>query len=159
MRESDFRVAGEEDSPDPAAVVNAAYEPAEHLFVDGPRITIDEVREKLRHGAFLVDGARPMRGLVCVAVLGDLGFFGPLAVAPGQQGTGLGRRLVEAAERYCRAAGCRAIAIDVVNHRRVLLDFYGRRGYVVTGRRPFPDIPVKMPTHFVVMRKTLAPAT
>ena len=155
-----LRIADEWDLPLLAAVINEAYEIAESEFVDGPRATAQELRDKLRHGTFLLaDGGNGVaHGLVYVSVAGPVGQFGPLAVRPGLQGTGLGNRLIEAAERHCRDAGCREIEIDVVNHRTVLVDYYGRRGYVVTGQRPFPDDPpVKLPTHFVVMRKLLSP--
>lgn len=153
----ELRTAADDELPRLMALINDAYAPAESMFCIGPRITPDEMREKFRHGAFLVDPARgsDLRGVVHIAIDGTLGYFGPLAVRPDLQGIGLGRLLVDAAEHRCREAGCSAVEIDVVNHRRPLLDFYARRGYVVTGQRPFPEADAKLPTHFVVMRKSL----
>jgi drug/metabolite transporter (DMT)-like permease/GNAT superfamily N-acetyltransferase len=142
-----------------AALINEAYAPAEGLLYDGLRITAAEVREKLGHGRFLldVDWDGRLLGSVYVAIRGDSGYFGLLAVSPAQQKRGRGRLLVAAAEAYCRSKGCRVMTLDVVNHRRELLPFYIRLGYEVAGERPFDDERLKKPAHFVIMRKALAP--
>jgi predicted N-acetyltransferase YhbS len=62
-----------------------------------------------------------------------------LSVDPAWQRQGLGRILVRAAENHCRAAGCRALDIDVVNLRSELPPFYSKLGFVPTGRATFPD--------------------
>jgi GNAT superfamily N-acetyltransferase len=82
-----------------------------------------------------------------------------LSVDPSQQGSGLGRALVEAAEDHCRASGCTVMDIDVVNLREELPAFYARLGYVETGTAPFPDPQkLKMPAHFILYSKPLAVA-
>ena len=92
-----------------------------------------------------------------VEVRGDRGYFGLLSVDPAHQGQGLGRVLVEAAEARCRAAGCRALDIDVVNLRTELPPFYAKFGFRPTGTTPFPaPSKLKQPVHLVVMSKPLA---
>jgi GNAT superfamily N-acetyltransferase len=150
-------VAGENDVLPLAALVNAAYAPAEGFLYDGLRITAAEVREKLAHGWFLVevDLEGALRGCVHLEVTGDSGYFGLLAVSPAHQGHGLGRSLVGAAEAFCREQGCRAMTIDVVDDRHELFAFYASLGYERAGERPFDDARLKQPAHFVVMRKAL----
>ena len=73
------------------------------------------------------------------------------------QHRGLGRRLVDEAENYARACGCRAMDLRIVNLRAELPPFYRRLGYIETGTEPFPaEIKSKLPCHFVVMSKPLA---
>jgi GNAT superfamily N-acetyltransferase len=77
-------------------------------------------------------------------------------VHPEFQGTGLGRILVEAAEAHCRAAGCRALDIDVVNLRTELPTFYAKFGFQTVGVTPFPaPNKLKQPVHLVLMTKSL----
>jgi len=89
-------------------------------------------------------------------VRGERGYFGLLAVDPARQKAGLGRRLVEAAESHCRAAGCRAMDMRMVSVRSELPAFYARLGYTVVGTTPFPtEVTTKRPVHFVTMSKAL----
>jgi drug/metabolite transporter (DMT)-like permease/ribosomal protein S18 acetylase RimI-like enzyme len=155
----DPREASENDVPALTALINEAYSPAEGFLYEGPRITTGEVRSKLDHGRFLLerDANGTLRGCVYVTVTGDSGYFGLLAVSPTDQGRGLGRSLVKAAESLCRSKGCRSMTLDVVDSRRELFSFYARLGYEVAGERPFDDPRLNRPSHFVVMRKVLAP--
>src|SRR5205809_4326026 len=74
-----------------------------------------------------------------------------------RQGTGLGRRMMDTAENYFREAGCRAVNLRVISARTPLPAFYRHLGYRETGTAPFaPDVPVKVPCHYILMSKTLA---
>jgi len=157
---SGLREANEQDADDIAALINEAYLPAEGFLYDGPRISIEEVRARLSSGSFLLR-ATPigsLEGCVYLEVRGDIGYFGLLAVSTDRQHHGLGRRLVSAAELFFRERGCTAVEIDVVNHRRELFPFYGGLGYRVVGEKPFDDVHLTQPCHFVSMRKALATA-
>ena len=135
-------------------VINAAFYPAESFFVDGDRIGIDEVRHKLHKGAFLVTD--DLGGCVYVELRGERAYFGLLSVDPARQKSGIGKRLVAAAEDYARERGCRFMDINVVNLRVELPAFYRGLGYEETGTEPFPaDSPTKLPCHFVCMAKPL----
>ena len=159
-RTREIREANERDAADIAALINEAYLPAEGFLYDGPRISVDEVRAKLGNGKFLLRATSigSLAGCVYVEVRHVTGYFGLLAVSTNRQHHGLGRKLVSAAEAFCRARGCDAVEIDVVNHRQELFPFYGGLGYRVIGQRPFDDERLNRPCHFVMMRKSLTHA-
>ena len=60
-----------------------------------------------------------------------------LAVDPAEQGRGLARKIVEAAEDRLRPAGCEEVEIIVLNMRPDLLPIYRRFGFVQTGTTQF----------------------
>jgi len=92
-----------------------------------------------------------------VEVRGERGYFGLLAVDPALQRSGLGSRLVAAAEEYCRAAGCQFMDLTIVNLRTELPGFYHRLGYVESGTLHFPsEQEANQPCHLVRMSKPLA---
>ena len=111
----------------------------------------------LQRGRFLVladDGA--LRGCVYVEISGDRGYFGMLSVDPSRQRLGLGRRLVEASEQFCRDAGCTSMELHVVSLRAELPPFYRKLGYEETGTQEFsPTEEWTQPCHFIVMMKRL----
>jgi ribosomal protein S18 acetylase RimI-like enzyme len=58
-----------------------------------------------------------------------------LAVSPHLQGAGIGKRLMEKAERNAYEAwGCQNVSMTVITHRNELIAFYERRGYKRTGK-------------------------
>ncbi len=138
-----FRPAVPSDAQVVAAIVNGAYRgdatgrgwTSEADFIAGPRI--DEA-------GFL-------------ALLASL-----LSVRVTEQGSGLGRALVAAAEDYARRElGARVIAMYVLTVRRELLAWYERRGYRRTGDIvPFHSPPgqrfLRGPLEFERLEKRLA---
>ena len=83
-------------------------------------------------------------------------YIGLLSVEPSLQGSGLGKRLMTAAEEYCRAAGCAFADLRVVNLRTELPLFYRKLGYQQTGTEPFPtEAHTEVPCHFLIMSKSL----
>ena len=136
-------------------IINAAYL-VERFFVDGDRIAPDGVTRLLAKGTFLIgedDGHA--RACVYVEPRGKRGYFGLLAVDPTRQHAGWGRRMIAAAETFCRDAGCVALDINVVNLRTELPPFYKKLGYVETGTAPFTDPRALQPCHMIVMTKEL----
>jgi GNAT superfamily N-acetyltransferase len=67
-------------------------------------------------------------------------YLGMLVIRPVLQGQGLGRCLMDEAERLVRAEwGARRMQMQVITLRHELIAYYGRRGYQRTGEtRPFP---------------------
>ena len=150
------RVAEPDDAEDIARLVNAAFRP-ERFFIDADRTNPEKVRALLQKGKFLlVEQVGILAGCVYVELRGERGYFGLLAVDPGLQRSGLGSRLVAAAEEFCHAAGCQFMDLTIVNLRTELPGFYNRLGYTESGILPFPsDQQANQPCHLVKMSKPL----
>jgi N-acetylglutamate synthase-like GNAT family acetyltransferase len=139
-----------------SALVNIAFR-VELPFIEGDRINPGGVREYMKKGKFLIaEDSAGLAGCVYVEVRGDRGYLGLLGVEPRRQGTGLGRKLMKAAEDCFLTANCVAIDLRIVSARTPLPAFYRHLGYVETGTAPIPpDAPVKVPCHFILMSKSL----
>lgn len=151
-----IRLAEGNDVDTLAQLINAAFR-VEQPFIEGDRTNPDGVRAYMEKGKFLLaEDSSGLVGCVYVELRGDRGYLGLLGVDPPRQGTGLGRKLMHAAEDYFREAGCRAIDLRIVSARAPLPGFYRHLGYLETGTAPFaPDVPVKAPCHYILMSKSL----
>jgi GNAT superfamily N-acetyltransferase len=140
-----------------AALINIAFR-VELPFIEGDRISPGGVREYMKKGKFLLaEDSTGLTGCVYVEIRGNRGYLGLLGVEPKRQGTGLGRKLMDAAEQFFRDAHCVAVDLRIVSARTPLPGFYRHLGYVETGTAPFPhDVPAKVPCHYIVMSKSLA---
>jgi ribosomal protein S18 acetylase RimI-like enzyme len=151
MPEITFRFAQQADAADVTSVVNAAYSgpeshlgwtPETHLHA-GPRTTLDEVATILASPAqriiLCLAGGR-LAGSVQIGQGPEDGYLGMLAVSPRQQAMGLGKALMDEAERQAgKLWACSSLTLSVISLQTALAAFYRRRGYVPTGRRePFP---------------------
>jgi GNAT superfamily N-acetyltransferase len=151
-----FRMAELADANSLVRLINAAFR-VELAFIEGDRIDREGVRAYMGKGKFLVaEDSAGLAGCVYVEVQGDRGYLGLLGVDPPRQGTGLGRKLMDAAENYFREVGCRAIDLRIVSARAPLPAFYRHLGYLETATAPFaPDVPVKVPCHYILMSKII----
>jgi len=154
------RLATSADIPEIVRITNAAYR-VEDFFIDGDRTHAGDVAEKMAGASacFLVIDAPSGRGLVASAFVelrGDRGYFGMLSVDPAHQKQGLSRVMFNAIEARCRAAGCVALDISVVNLREELPAFYAMLGFTPTGTAPMVSHATKRDAHFVLMSKPLA---
>lgn len=156
-----IRAATREDLPRIHPVIERAYrgESArlgwthEADIVAGPRTDLDTL------GAIVDDSAQKLliaeqdgEALGCVQV-SDRGkgvaYLGLLCVEPTIQNGGVGKKLMEAAERVARDVfEARRIEMTVIDSRARLIDWYKRHGYASSGEaRPFPvelDPPLTM---------------
>ncbi|KAF6814611.1 hypothetical protein CPLU01_14362 [Colletotrichum plurivorum] len=67
---------------------------------------------------------------------GEAAYFGLFAVDPDRQAGGVGRRVLEHAERFARERwGVRRMEMWVIWTRKELISWYERRGYRKTGKR------------------------
>ena len=148
---------GVADDAEPLArLINAAFVVERPIF-DGDRTDPDGVRAFMRTGKFLLaeESSDPV-GCVYVELRGDRGYIGLLSVDPARQGTGLGRKLMEAAELFFRAAGCVAVDLRVVSARAPLPAFYRHLGYAESHTVPITiGAQPKVPCHFIYMTKAL----
>lgn len=147
-----FRRAITADAVAIATLVNSAYRgdssragwTTEADLLGGQRTDADEIAQLVaREGSVLLLCLRAgeLVGSVHVErVDGTTAYLGMLVIRPVLQGQGLGRSLMEEAERFARAewgAGC--MQMQVITLRTELIDWYERRGYRRTGEfRPFP---------------------
>mgnify|MGYP002382427037 CR=1 FL=1 len=167
-----MRLAGASDAPAIAALVESAYRGDESLkgwtseagFIEGDRTSADEisalVRNPLARFVLAFDGA-DLIGCSLVKNEGGEGYFGMFSVRPARQGGGLGKRILEEAEKVARATwNCKSMKMTVISIRHELIAFYERRGYRHTATEPFPfdEHPgvKRRDFHFVVLSKALA---
>ncbi len=131
-------------------------------ILDDERIGTGELETMLADVAVTILTARNGDDLIgCVAVTrkdAALAYLGMLCVAPTLQSSGLGRRLLDAAEDLARNEGVAAMEMTVIDIRDALIAWYERRGYSFTGEtRPFPVLR-DPPVTFVVLEKRLGSA-
>lgn len=152
-----IRTASDADVQPITALINLAFAEVEQFFVDGDRISVDEVVASMQTGVFLLaERSGELDGCVFVEPRGTRAYLGLLSVRPQTQQQGTGSRLLVAAEERCRRLGCEFMDIKIVNLRAELPDYYRKRGYVETGTSPFPpEIGTKFACHFIDMTKRL----
>ncbi|MGC1617735.1 MAG: GNAT family N-acetyltransferase [Candidatus Acidiferrum sp.] len=150
------RVAIQRDVTELTKLINAAFV-VERPFLEGDRIDEQGTYELLEKGRFLIaEDCSGMAGCVYCELRGDRGYLGLLAVDPARHGTGLGRKLMAAAEEYFRGAGCVGVDLRVISQRAPLPAFYRHIGYAEAGTAPFAaSVPIKVPGHYILMSKQL----
>ncbi len=115
------------------------------------------VEQNLREGRFLLlcEGDDI---IVCawLKITGERAYLGTLSVDPARQKSGLGRRMMDEAEKYARARGCTVLDIRIVNLRAELPVIYRKFGFVETGTQSAEIIKTAtQPVHFITMSKQL----
>jgi sugar-phosphatase len=153
-----LRKASAADCGSMVALINSAF--SIEKFIAGERTDEAQLKEMMRKGEFLLgcDAAGRLVASVYVEVQGSRGYFGMLSVDPQQQGSGLGRKMVEAAEQYCRDRGCTVMDLNVLSLRPELPPLYRKLGYKENGVEEFrPSRPLKdgAECHCIVMSKEL----
>lgn len=171
-----FRRAGTADAEAIAALVNSAYRgdssragwTTEADLLGGQRTDAEEIAQLVgREGSVLLLCLRAgeLVGSVYVERMDDAtAYLGMLVIRPVLQGQGLGRCLMDEAERFARAEwGAARMQMQVITLRPELIAWYERRGYRRTGEtRPFPasdprfGLPKVAGLQFGVLEKPLA---
>lgn len=179
-----FRDATDADIPALIALVTSAYRgeasragwTTEADILDGQRIDEAMLREDLQrtHSVILLaeeprDDAAP-RLIACAHVAvepgddgDDAAYFGMFSVRPELQGGGIGRMVLDEAERLARERfACTRMRMTVIDCRDELIAYYERRGYRRTGiKKPFPygnpryGLPKRDDLQFEVLEKSL----
>ena len=104
----------------------------------------------------MLEEAGGLIGCVYLEKRGDRMYLGLLSIDPSQQGKGLGRKVMHAAEQFAVSAGCVAMDLRTISQRSDIQPFYEHLGYVATGTAPMPpEIPMAVPGDFVHMSKSL----
>jgi GNAT superfamily N-acetyltransferase len=141
-------------------LVNSAF--SIESFLDGTRTDEQGLSAMMQKGAILIaeDAVGAPIGCVYAEIRGDRGYLGMLTVDPLRQRTGLGTRIMRAAEDYLQSQGCMAVDIAVLSLRTELPPIYRRCGYAETGTAPYNldrTIRTGEDCHFIIMSKDLEP--
>ncbi len=155
-------------------LVNSAYRgdssragwTTEADLLDGQRVDPERLREDVAtpgHVILVHEHEGEIVACVHLEETGDGCYLGMLTTRPTLQGSGIGRRMLAAAEQWAvERLGQREMHMSVISIRTELIAYYERRGYVRTGeRRAFPygderfGLPRRPDLEFVVLRKTL----
>ena len=175
MTDLHFRAATTADLDAIVALVTSAYRgdssragwTTEADFLEGNRIDPDVLRSDIeRPGSRVLLAEQDEQLLACAHVSEEdgAGYFGMFSVAPGLQGSGIGKQVLAECERIAREEWrLPAMRMTVIDIRDSLIAFYERRGYIRTGiHKPFPygderfGIPLRQDLRFEVLEKDLA---
>ena len=133
------------------------------LIAGDTRTTISQVEDLIHQPGsvfLLLKEGTDLLGCVNLQVHGHRVYFGMFSVQPGEQGRGLGKKLLLAAEEYARQKGCKAIYMSVITRRTELINWYIRHGYQDTGeRKPFQEDGISgkhlLPLEFMTLEKAI----
>lgn len=131
------RPAAAADASRLVTMINAAF--SVETFLEGPRTDPARLAAAMEKGTILMtedENGIPMASIY-TEVRGKRGYMGMLAVDPARQRSGLGRRMIKAAEAYLLEQGCVAVDITVLSLRPELLPVYRKMGFVDTGTEEF----------------------
>jgi ribosomal protein S18 acetylase RimI-like enzyme len=174
VQDLEFRDARSDDAVEVVALVESAYRgdasragwTTEADLLAGQRTDVEEVASILMDSeSRLLLAVRARELLGCVVLRGEArgAYVGMLAVRPGLQGLGIGRRLLNQAERRARSEfGAERVRMTVIEQREELIAWYKRRGYLLTEcTEPFPygnsrcGLPKRNDLRFAVLEKAL----
>lgn len=168
-----IRVATPADVAAVVALVERAYRgdasragwTTEADLLDGQRTDPEDVARAVATGGLLLaERAGALVGSVLLTPDDDAVLLGMFAIEPSAQGGGLGRFVLDAAERWMHERlGASRGRMTVLWQREELLAWYARRGWLPTGqRKPFPygnprfGLPRRGDLEFVVLEKALS---
>jgi ribosomal protein S18 acetylase RimI-like enzyme len=153
-----IRAAVPGDGPRLIPLINSAF--SVETFLQGPRTDEARLAAAMDKGTILVgeNSAGRLLASIYTELRGTHGYAGMLAVDPEHQKSGVGRRMMEAAEAHFRAHGCDRVEITVLSLRPELMPIYRQFGFVETGTEefhyPHPLAP-GLECHCIVMEKPL----
>lgn len=142
--EEKLRIAKPGDSEEISILVNRAYRPSadeagwthESNLVSGERISKEQVFSLFDGKSVILLLCEQEKIISCVHVQDgeSSAYIGMLATDPSRQAQGLGKIMLQHAEKYAREVlGKLTFKMSVISSRPELLAFYERRGYTLTG--------------------------
>jgi predicted N-acetyltransferase YhbS len=146
-------LATEDDIPVLTSLLNSAYRgeastkgwtTEAHLIAGEVRTDENNLKDVLRKpGSVMLkytDEKNNVIGCVNLQQQNEKLYLGMFSVSPGQQGGGIGKKILLAAEQHARNQGCRLIFMHVISVRHDLISWYLRHGYIDSGKRiPFKE--------------------
>lgn len=129
-------------------LINHVYQEAEDglLQPDSKRIFVNDLKGLLENNELLlaVDGEKII-GCVKITLLNDThAMFGMLVTSHAYRGSGIGGKLVAAAEQWARNQGCTTMCLELLTprswqqqHKEFLKAWYGRLGYRLHSSKVF----------------------
>jgi ribosomal protein S18 acetylase RimI-like enzyme len=168
-----FKVAQETDIPALEQLVNSAYRgevskkgwTTEADLLGGARVTATSLVKDIFNENSCIYTCCNEQGQMdaCVFLQIKLGklYVGMLSVSPSLQNKGLGKLLLQLADKVAIVNECVALTMTVITVRTELIAWYNRHGFLPTGETfPFniPDniVLANEPLQFVVLEKFLA---
>lgn len=116
-------------------IVRQAYSPYIARIGRPPGPMLDDYEALISDGrVFVIEGEGVIQGLIVLIPEKDAMLLENVAVAPEFKGKGIGRSLLEYAERSARAAGYRAVRLYTHEKMTENIALYTRIGYVETHR-------------------------
>lgn len=174
MNELTFRTATAADIPALIELVTSAYRgdasrvgwTTEADLLDGQRVDADGILADInrpRSAILIAEHNGQLQACCHVADEDGHGYLGMFAVSPTAQGGGVGKQVMQQAERHVLEQWqLPTMQMTVIDCRDELIAFYERRGYVRTGiKKPFPygdaryGIPKRDDLRFEVLEKPL----
>jgi GNAT superfamily N-acetyltransferase len=136
MSEVRIRLARDVEAGEIQALVADAYARyRDRIPVVPAPVTADYATLVSAHACRVAVTEERIEGVLVLWPKGDHLLVENVAVLPAAQGRGIGGLLLERAETEARAAGLPAIRLYTHERMTENLAFYGRRGFVETGRR------------------------
>ena len=126
-----------------------------------PNTLLDQINQVDQTLLKAIDSSQKILGCVSLLKKTDKFYLGMLTVQPDIQSSGIGKKLLMAAEDYAKSNHIYCIEMTVISVRQELIAWYQRRGYHLTGeKRAFPTDPKfgikKQELEFVVLEKNIA---
>ncbi len=146
-------IATEDDIPAIVQLLNSAYRGESsrkgwtteaHLIAGEQRTDENNLRDVIREPGSVIlkytNEKNQLIGCVNLQKKGDRLYLGMFSVSPLEQGKGIGKKILLAAEQHAINQSCRSIFMNVISVRDDLIPWYIRHGYRDTGeRKPFPE--------------------
>ena len=133
--QGDLRLATVKDLRAVEEIVRAAYFPYVSRIGREPGPMLDDYRKLIAGGhVHVVEQDGIVSGILVLIPERDVMLLDNVAVAPFAQGLGLGRRMLEFAERAARDAGLRSIRLYTNEAMTENISLYSRMGYSETHR-------------------------
>lgn len=130
-----IRFARASEAPELALIARTAYEPYVTQIGQPPApMSADYATLIAEHKVWVAQGESGLLGLLVLIPKADHLLLDNVAVRPDAQGRGIGRALIDHAERHARALGFHEIRLYTNEQMTENLDYYQRRGYVETDR-------------------------